>query len=243
VSLGWARTDTGKIRLDNEDAFWFGGEKDWYLALVADGMGGHQAGHIASQLATGIIRSHVKARLKNKAAAAGVLQEAVQNANSEIFVHAQNDRGLSGMGTTVTALFLHGGIAEIAHVGDSRAYLFRQKKLRQLTNDHSLVQELVDAGSISPAQARRHPQRHLLTRVLGTSASISVDKICSRIQPGDLFLLCTDGLTGELTDDKIETVLRSYRPATAVEQLVRQALRMGGHDNITALLVQVGDKL
>lgn len=245
---GWARTDAGKVRSGNEDAFWLGGEENWYLALVADGMGGHQAGEVASQLAATVIQQYVTTQMENQAQSKKtvpvhlVLHDAVQSANNQVFIRAQDNRGLFGMGTTVTALCLLDGTAEIAHVGDSRAYLFRGGKLRQLTDDHSLVQELVNMGSISSAEARHHPKRHLLTRVLGTAPDLSIDRVVLPTMPGDLFLLCTDGLTGELADSEIEAVLKSLPPLQAVEELVRQALEQGGHDNVTALLVQAGDQ-
>lgn len=246
MPMAWVQTHTGKVRSSNEDAFWFGGGEGWYLALVADGMGGHQAGDVASQLTADVIRKAVTTQINNAAVAKWtkqqILKEALQNANDRVFSQAQSNRSLAGMGTTVTALLLDGG-AEIAHVGDSRAYLFRQGKLRQLTKDHSLVQGLVDVGSISRKQARYHPKRHLLTRVLGAASNLTIDRVCVQIEPGDLFLLCTDGLTGEITDKEIETVLKSFSPAAAVEELVKLALDLGGHDNITVLLVQAGDRL
>ena len=244
---GWAQTDIGNVRADNEDAFWLGGKDNWYLALVADGMGGHQAGEVASRQAVDVIRRTIEAHIAKHGIAVDKIKEllgdAVQAANSAVYCQGQSHPGLTGMGTTVTAALFFNQTVKIAQVGDSRAYLFRQGKLSQLTEDHSLVQELVNSGSISAAQARCHPKRHLLTRVVGTATDLSVDFFSLRVEQGDVFLLCTDGLTNELTVDEIKTVLMSLPPWQAAGELVRGAADRGGRDNITVVLVRAGDEL
>lgn len=243
----WAQTDIGKVRADNEDAYWCGGEQDWFLALVADGMGGHQAGEVASEMAVDIIRRIIQANLVGSDItideAKDMLCQSVHVANNQIFHQAQRHRSLSGMGTTVTAVLFFNGMAQIAHVGDSRAYLLREGVLRQLTKDHSLVQELLDSGSIAPEEARYHPKRHLLTRVLGTAPDLNIDDIGLEIKPLDLVLLCTDGLTGELSDSEIKDVLTFLPPDQVPAELVRRALDRGGRDNVTVALVQAGEEL
>ncbi|NLG85798.1 MAG: Stp1/IreP family PP2C-type Ser/Thr phosphatase [Firmicutes bacterium] len=244
---GWAQTAIGNVRNDNEDSFWLGGKNNWYLALVADGMGGHQGGEVASQQAAEMIRQTIETNITKSGIVVDqmekLLGDAIQAANKAIYRLGQSCSDLTGMGTTVTVALFIDHTVKIAQVGDSRAYLFRQGKLRQLTNDHSLVQELVSSGSISPIEARFHPQRNLLTRVVGTAPDLEVDYFSLNTEPEDIFLLCTDGLTGELTDDEIKAVLMSSPPDQAVKELVLEAICHGGHDNITVVLIRVGDRL
>lgn len=243
---GFTQTNAGKVRSNNEDAFWLGGSNNWCLALVADGMGGHQAGEVASSQAVDIISRTIQDHAFNSDIniidGKKVLCDAVQVANKSIYYLGQSQPGLTGMGTTVTAALFCKQKVNIAQVGDSRVYLYRQGALIQLTEDHSLVQELVNSGSISAEQARSHPKRHLLTRVVGTSADIKVDFFSAEVEQGDIFLLCTDGLTCELTDDEIKQILMSSPPNQAAGVLVQAALDSGGHDNVTVALVYASDK-
>ena len=196
VLAGWARTDAGKVRSGNEDAFWLGGEENWYLALVADGMGGHQAGEVASQLAATVIQQYVTAQMENQAQSKKTvpvhlaLHAAVQSANNQVFLRAQDNRGLFGMAQFTCAL---DGTAEIAHVGDSRAYLF--EALRQLTDDHSLVRSWL-IWDPYPRPGQTSSKRHLLPESWHCP-DLSIDRVWFRLY-GDLFLLCTDRLTGSL---------------------------------------------
>lgn len=242
VIHGWTQTDIGKVRTNNEDACWFGGEYNWKLALVADGMGGHQAGEVASSQAVRVIREMVQAGTNEVAALCNLKQiiyDAVKKANSIVFDLGQNDSTLTGMGTTVTAALFTEQQIHIAQVGDSRIYLYRQRILNRLTEDHSLVQGLINGGCISMEQARVHPKRHLLTRVVGTNKDVEIDLFIANIRPGDVYLLCTDGLTAELTDEQIEQVLETTSPHKAANTLIEAALDCGGQDNITVAVVYV----
>ena len=230
VSVG-AASDIGQVREGNEDA---------YLVLdplfvVADGMGGHRGGEVASDLAVQTIRSLFERR-------EGSLTDQVEEANRAVFERSRSDREVSGMGTTLTALMIDDRRAHLAHVGDSRAYVLRDGELALLTVDHTLVQRMVDEGELTPEQAEGHPQRHILTRVLGGDGSVAVDEGVVELREGDRLLLCTDGLTGMVHDDEIRAVLRRTQdPQEAAERLVRQANQAGGVDNITAIVLDVGD--
>lgn len=239
----WAQTDVGRVRANNEDAFWEGSGRDWYLALVADGMGGHQAGEVASRVAAEVIGRTVESADpagKDGPACRALLLKAVARANDEVYRLAQKEPGLAGMGTTVTAALIHGREMELAHVGDSRAYRLRGERLELLTEDHSLVQELVNQGSLAPGEARFHPQRHILTRALGTGPVLKVDTRHEELRPGDVLLLCTDGLSGTLSDAELLETLRNTPRAQAGAELIRLANSRGGRDNVTVVIVEVG---
>jgi protein phosphatase len=229
LSVG-AASDIGQVREGNEDSFLLMDP----LFAVADGMGGHRGGEVASELALGTIESLFTAR-------EGSLVEQVEQANRMVFERSQTDRNVSGMGTTLTAALVEGARVRLAHVGDSRAYLFRDGRLHLLTEDHTLVHRMVAEGEITEAQAETHPHRSILTRALGVDAAVQVDEQVVDVRPGDRVLLCTDGLTGMLHDGQIESVLETTPdPQEAVERLVREANRAGGVDNITAVLLDVG---
>lgn len=204
--------------------------KDLYL--VADGMGGHAAGDVAAQTAAEVI---------GEATSSGTpLADAVKQANEEILRRASADPGLQGMGTTVTAISTIGEAAKVAHVGDSRAYLLREGELRRLTRDHTSVDRLVRQGRISEEEALEHPARHRLERALGISEEIEVDVDDLGLHPGDRLMLCTDGLSGSVTDSVIEEVLKgSSDPQRAADKLVEVALRTGGADNVTTIVIDV----
>lgn len=225
-----ARTDPGRARANNQDAYGCRGP----LFLVADGMGGHRGGEVASRIAVEqILVSDLDAD-----PLAG-LRAGFIAANQAIRDHAEAHEECRGMGTTVAALVLAGPLAYIAHIGDSRVYRRRHEALTILTRDHSLVGELVRQGSISPDEARNHPQRSVLTRALGTDGEPRVEFAEVDLAAGDLFLLCTDGLTAELTDEEIGTVLSGPGdPQAKAESLVDLAVRKGGSDNITAIVVE-----
>ena len=230
-----AVSDPGRKRRQNEDAFVLRPP----LFAIADGMGGARAGEIASALAAGAL---------NDAPAHGGgeerVKQLVQEANRRVHERASNDPSTSGMGTTMTvALVEPGGDITFGHVGDSRAYLLRDDRLEQLTDDHSLVAELVRRGELSASDAEIHPQRSVITRALGTDPDVDVDAFTIRPQPGDVYLLCSDGLSDMVTAAEIEEILRSDRNAleSAARSLVRAANRGGGDDNITAVLFEIVD--
>jgi protein phosphatase len=228
VTVG-AATDIGQVRDGNEDS---------YLVLeplfaVADGMGGHLGGEVASNLALDTIRERITA-------GEGSLADQVAEANRAVFERSQRDREVRGMGTTLTAVQLEGASARVVHVGDSRAYLLRDGRLHLLTKDHTVVAKMVEEGEITAAEAVTHPHRNIVTRVLGVESSVQVDEGILDLADGDRLLLCSDGLTGMASNEEIAAVLREEPdPQRAVERLVRIANDAGGVDNITAVLLDV----
>lgn len=226
VSVG-AATDIGQVREGNEDSFLIVAP----LYAVADGMGGHRGGEVASSLALETVQGMFERR-------EGSLADQVVEANRAVFDRSQNDRSVSGMGTTLTAALVDGSRVHLVHVGDSRAYLLRGGELAQLTEDHTLVHRMVMEGEISQEEAETHPHRSILTRALGVDQSIQVDEGDVEVADGDRLLLCTDGLTGMVPEGQIrEILLESADPQEAVEKLVKVANRAGGIDNITAVIL------
>jgi len=220
--------------MQNEDAF----VCDPPLYAVADGMGGAQAGEIASRLAAAALEERVAGLLGEAAVA-----ELIREANDRIYRHALADPAAAGMGTTVTALLVDEGAGTIAvgHVGDSRAYLVRDGALEQLTADHSLVAELVRSGRLTPQEAEQHPHRSVITRALGTEADVEVDTFSVAAEPGDIYLVCSDGLSSMIRDDEILSVVASAEasPDGIAEGLVEAANRAGGEDNVTVVVFEI----
>jgi len=227
-------TDPGRVRRRNEDAFVCSPP----LFAVADGMGGAQAGEIASRIAAGAFREPSGSGLDPQARLRSIIQEA----NRRIYARATGDPTVSGMGTTVTAALFAGNDVAVGHVGDSRAYRIRDGDLEQLTHDHSLVADLVRSGRLTPEEAEIHPQRSVITRALGTDAAVSVDSFIVEGRPNDVFLLCSDGLTTMLDDAAVlEVVSTAPDLETAARALVQQANRKGGEDNITVVLFSLDE--
>ncbi|MEZ5155538.1 MAG: Stp1/IreP family PP2C-type Ser/Thr phosphatase [Solirubrobacterales bacterium] len=225
-------TDTGRQREANEDSYFSRAP----LFAVADGMGGAQAGEVASRMAVEAFERVDEA----SAPPEEVLRHAAEEANREIFELAHRDASRSGMGTTLTAALLHGDEISFGHVGDSRAYVFREGKLKQITNDHSLVEELRRQGKLTRDQAAEHPQRSVITRALGPEPAVDVDTMTFSARPGDVFLLCSDGLTTMLDDEDVAAVLaREEDLNMAGRRLVRAANERGGRDNITVVLFRL----
>jgi serine/threonine protein phosphatase PrpC len=227
-------TDTGRRRRHNEDAY----VCEPPLFAVADGMGGAQAGELASSLAAAALRDETS----ELAGGEQRVDDLIQEANRRVYQRQSQDASAFGMGTTMTIALVEDGRVAIGHVGDSRAYLIRDRKLEQLTEDHSLVAELVRSGKLSPEEAEGHPQRSVITRVLGTDPDVDVDTFSVETRPGDLFLLCSDGLTSMVDD---ETILREVERnrsdlAKAAKALVRAANKSGGEDNITVVFFEIG---
>jgi protein phosphatase len=233
-----AASDRGRIREGNEDSYVASGS----LAAVADGMGGAQAGEVASATAADELRSLTDGGpWQTDRSADDALKQAVLEANRRIREMAAGDKSLEGMGTTVTALLSDGDVVHLAHVGDSRAYLLRGGELSQLTEDHTLVQELVKQGKLRPEDAKRHPQGSIITRALGADADVQVDTATFKIVPGDRLLLCTDGLTAVVDPTTIRNVLlRTRDPQQAAERLVAMANEQGGPDNVTVVVLDAG---
>jgi protein phosphatase len=226
-------TDAGRKRRRNEDAF----VHEPPLFAVADGMGGAQAGEVASRLAAAAFREfHEADELEPEERVAAIIQEA----NKRIYERARSDAKASGMGTTITAALLVGDSVAVGHVGDSRAYRLRRGRLEQLTEDHSLVADLVRSGRLTPEEADTHPQRSVITRALGTDAEVDVDTFTVDVEPGDLFLLCSDGLTTMVEDEEITgTIDRSGTLEEAARALLKAANRAGGEDNVTVVLFEL----
>lgn len=240
-----ARTDPGLQRSGNEDAHLCA--RDAGVFGIADGMGGHPAGEVASRLAVQTLARWVSDGHSRRFGAARLqtlLRDTVTRANLVIARQAAENPAESGMGTTLTALALvpRDGVAVLAHVGDSRAYRLRDGTLRQITVDHTWVQQQVDAGQLTESQARVHPFSSILTRALGTSIHVDVDALEVALRPGDLLLLCSDGLTAMLEDDEIRSLLASAAPPAALAtRLIDAANARGGVDNITVVLVRILD--
>jgi serine/threonine protein phosphatase PrpC len=238
MSLGHtaAVTDPGRRRRQNEDAF----VREPPLFAVADGMGGAQAGEIASRLAAAALRQRGGDDSGNGRER---VVQLIQEANRRVYERSSEDEAVSGMGTTMTVALVEDTAVWIGHVGDSRAYLVRDGRLEQLTEDHSLVAELVRSGKLSPEEAEIHPQRSVITRALGTDPDVDVDVFCIPAEPGDLFMICSDGLTAMVTDDAILEILEDRRDDLdrSARSLVDAANRGGGEDNITVVLFEIVD--
>jgi protein phosphatase len=252
-----ARTDQGRVRKNNQDAVYTGriklpGGGIAYLSLVADGMGGAKAGEQASGIAAEVTRIQLQSgvdgqRPPDDEAWQALLREAARAANRRVYEQSRANIDHKGMGTTLTVALIVGDRLYIASVGDSRAYLINAGGVTedgataaQLTSDHSLVARLVDIGQITAEQARTHPQRNLLYRSIGTDPSVEVDTFSEQLEPGDILLLCSDGLVNHVRDEEIaRSVLEQSDPNRACEQLVALANERGGRDNISVVIVRV----
>jgi PPM family protein phosphatase len=221
----------GRKRRRNEDAW----VCDPPLFAVADGMGGARGGEIASRVAATALGESVDGNGEQRVTAL------IQEANKQVYDRAREDSDASGMGTTITVALFENGLVSIGHVGDSRAYLIRDRTLDQLTEDHSLVAELVRTGRLSPEEAETHPQRSVITRALGTDPDVDVDSFSVEAKPGDFFLICSDGLTSMIDDETILQVVENGRAdfEAVAKELVSAANRSGGEDNITVVFFEV----
>jgi PPM family protein phosphatase len=238
-----ARTDVGMIRSGNEDNFAVSASGDRGLFIVADGMGGHAAGEVASEMAVQTIQRelHAVRDLEDRSTPQKVM-EALKTANRNIHDRTITEVDKQGMGTTASVLLLSGTRYLIGQVGDSRVYLLRDGALQQLTKDHSYVQEQVDAGFLTPEQARYHPYSNVITRCVGASPDVEPDIYQGESRVGDLFLVASDGLTGMVDDRRLQTLLMSRaEPERKVHSLIAEANGRGGLDNITAIVVQVAN--
>ena len=233
------RTDVGVIRSGNEDSFRM--IPDRGIFVVADGMGGHAAGEVASDMAVRIVADEIHSvRGLGDEQVAERMRAAIRTANGAIFQRTLTEHDKRGMGTTVTALTLYETRFLIGQVGDSRAYLLRDGRLSQLTKDHSYVQEQVDAGYLTPEQARTHPYSNVITRCVGANSDVMPDIYAGTVKAKDVFLLASDGLTGMLEDYQLAELLSPERmPQDEVDALIAEANRHGGLDNITAIIVRI----
>lgn len=229
-----ARSDVGSVREHNEDSYLV----KTPLFVVADGMGGHEAGEVASNIAVTTMEAHAPKSTSPEALAAAVIK-----ANEAVLRGAQDGTGKPGMGTTLTAAFVFEDEATIAQVGDSRAYLLHDGQLQRITRDHSLVADLIEQGRLTEAEARFHPQRSVITRALGSDPHMQPDLYTLHVEEGDRLLLCSDGLSSMISDEDIEEILLDNpAPAHACDALVEEAIIAGGLDNVTVIVIDpLGD--
>jgi len=233
------KSDVGLKRSNNEDSLVV--EPALGLLVVADGMGGAASGEVASQIFADTAREvFLASEPKSDAIVSSLVQKAFLLANDRIFTMAIENRQRRGMGCTAELLALYDEKYTLGHVGDSRTYLLRQDKLRQITRDHSLIQEQIDEGLISSAEARTHALRNIIVRAVGVREALPVDLVRGTTQPGDVFLLCSDGLTDMLEDDQIQELLSlPLSPNEKAEKLIEAAKSAGGYDNITVAICEV----
>ncbi|HHH10744.1 MAG TPA: Stp1/IreP family PP2C-type Ser/Thr phosphatase, partial [Sorangium sp.] len=250
----FASTDVGRKRKHNEDNFLI--DNELRLFIVADGMGGHAAGEVASAMAVQCIRDSIAANAKKladrakRAAASGVtiksilslLEAAVQRASARIHEEARKDRKKRGMGTTVSLILFLGSHGFVAHVGDSRIYLMRNKTVHQVTEDHTIANELMKLGMVTPEQLAQVPRKNAITRAVGVYEHVEVDTMTLEVLPNDRFLLASDGLTGYLDDAgvRLAELLQEQDGQACVQAMIDYANARGGKDNVTAMLIKLG---
>ncbi len=235
-----ARTDVGMIRSGNEDSFFAHATRERGIFIVADGMGGHAAGEVASEMTVQIISRELHDLRDADGSAEERVSDSIRLANRAVYERTMQESDKQGMGTTASVLLVSGNRYLIGQVGDSRIYLLRDGALKQLTKDHSYVQEQVDAGLLTPEQARYHPYSNVITRCVGASDAVDPDTYSGDLKPGDTFLVASDGLTGMVDDRRLQQLLLSRASAgRVVDALIAEANYRGGLDNITAIVVQI----
>ena len=230
------RTDVGKVRANNQDAPIV--SEKLRLYGVADGMGGHKGGEVASTSA----RDDLLRELEGKTPSVAALSGAIEEVNRQIYHQEEHDDALTGMGTTLSVLWMSDNFVYIGHVGDSRVYLLRDGEFKQMTLDHSLVEQLVREGVLTEEEAQNHPMRNIITRAIGTDESVEVDVVVEERRKGDLWLACSDGLHGLVDDRQMRDALRQYAPEKAADVLLKAALDAGGRDNVTLVIVHDGEE-
>lgn len=235
-------TNKGNVRSQNQDAFFCAqeGAGGKILLVVCDGMGGAKAGNVASELAATVFRTECQKHIRENtpfSALGDILTRSVNAANAAVYQLSRSSEMLRGMGTTLVGVAVDGDKAVVVNVGDSRCYLVSGAFMRQITRDHSVVQGMVDRGDITPAEARTHPNRNLITRAVGTMDRVECDLFTALLKAGDTLLLCSDGLSGELEDKDIqETITTAETAKEACERLLRRTLEGPARDNVTAVL-------
>ena len=230
------RTDVGKVRANNQDAPIV--SEKLRLYGVADGMGGHKGGEVASTSA----RDDLLRELEGKTPSVATLSGAIEEVNRQIYHQQEHDDALTGMGTTLSVLWMSDNFVYIGHVGDSRVYLLRDGEFKQMTLDHSRVEQLVREGVLTEEEAQNHPMRNIITRAIGTDESVEVDVVVEERRKGDLWLACSDGLHGLVDDRQMRDALRQYAPEKAADVLLKAALDAGGRDNVTLVIVHDGEE-
>lgn len=237
----YSKTDIGKVRKSNQDAVSSGAFEGGAWGVVCDGMGGANGGDIASTKAVSVIGEVLSGNLRSDMSGNEIRQlveQAVSRANREIYDHARYDITLAGMGTTVVCAVVVGDTLYVSHAGDSRAYIMNNSRINLLTRDHSMVQELVNLGRLTEEEARTHPRKNVITRALGVYNEIPVDHTECSLEAGDIVLLCSDGLTNCVADEKLLSMAQDIQhDMSLVEAYIDAANTSGGHDNITALII------
>lgn len=239
----WGITDKGVVRSQNQDSYYLKtAEEDLVIALVCDGMGGARAGNVASTLAVKTAAAYLEelSREELLRSPGEHLTQAARLANEAVYCQAERDRECRGMGTTMVAVILSGRRAYILNIGDSRAYLLGEEGIRKLTRDHSVVEDLVHRGELTPEEARTHPQKNLITRALGAEPEARTDLYELALKAGEFLLLCSDGLSNTLTDQELlYEVLYGEEPESCCQRMLEIALSRGAPDNVTAVLIQL----
>lgn len=235
-----AFTDIGNVRETNQDAYRAGTFKSGAVwAVVCDGMGGVSGGSVASEMCAETVAAHIKKAFRANMTVKSIknlLCSAIIAANIEVFETGRENNDLKGMGTTIVAAIISGGFSVIAHVGDSRAYIVNDE-IRQITKDHSIVQYMIDSGKITSQQAKTHPDRNIITRAIGVDAVVDVDIDVEDVADGNVLLICTDGLTGYVSDSDMFDLIKNTDFNNSAKVLVKKASENGGRDNITAVTV------
>ncbi len=238
----YSKTDVGKVRSSNQDAVKTGKISDslaW--SVVCDGMGGVAGGDVASYIAVLTISAYLNLKLsdeKDPEEIKDIVCDAVNGANKAIYLKSQNDESLKHMGTTVILCVLSGDDLHVVHVGDSRAYLISGNNINQITKDHSMVQEMLNIGKITVDEARNHPQKNVITRALGVNDKVQIDYKCLKIKPKDMVVLCTDGLTNHVNENRIYEICKENELSKVPQILINEGNKNGGTDNITVSVIE-----
>ena len=238
----FAKTDIGKSRELNQDYYYISEEtEEPKLYILADGMGGYKGGEIASKLATESVKKYIqnnfKGIIKEKQEILKLIENAVEYANMVVYEKSKEDKELEGMGTTLEVCLIYNNKAYIGHVGDSRIYRIRKEVIRKLTKDHSYVQQLVEDKKITREEAKVHPKKNMLTRALGCTPYVEPDLRARNFEKGDIFIICSDGLTNMVEEKRIYELVKE-NVSTAAEELVKEANAAGGYDNITVIIIE-----
>lgn len=234
-------TDIGLKRQKNQDFIFASDEKDFPLFILADGMGGHNAGEIASKLGVDIIKKEFELhrdKLKDEKRLIKTIRNSIKDANKKIYRESLDSKEFHGMGTTLTLAYILNGKIYIGHIGDSRAYFINEKDIKQLTEDHSLVNQLVKSGSISSEQAKTHPKKNVITKALGASKDIEMDIYTLKYKQGDILMICSDGLTNMLDDREIFDIIHREAIDKSINTLMVEAKKNGGLDNISIIIIK-----